>query len=140
MESLCSPGQGSSCPRCGHPTGEGEAARASSTAGNDLGIVWVLIGMQEILRTHSGCEPALQYWGLDQHRVRLGEMTSGNDCSIPVGVEAWLHSLDQSSQCPQQLPAAAACDPEPGLGTRTLPGAASSCRDSLSTASALPKV
>lgn len=59
MESLCSPGQGSTCSCCGDPTGEGEAARASSTAGNDSGIIWVLIGMQELLRTHSGCEPAL---------------------------------------------------------------------------------
>lgn len=59
MESLCSPGRGSARPRCGDPTGEGEAARASSTAGNDSGIIWVLTGMQELLRTHSGCEPAL---------------------------------------------------------------------------------
>lgn len=158
MESLCSPGRGSARPRCGDPTGEGEAARASSTAGNDSGIIWVLTGMQELLRTHSGCEPAL----LGPWSIRVwistgsGWAPAGGVCSIPVGVAAhpgprapsashggqeqtvgaipsWLGSSSQ-------LPAAAAWDPEPGQCTRILPGTASGCRDSLSTAGALPMV
>lgn len=65
MESLCSPSWDSTCLHCGHPTGEGdptgegEAAGASPTAGNSSGLTWVLIGMRDLLRTHSGCEPAL---------------------------------------------------------------------------------
>lgn len=160
MESLCSPGRGSARPCCGDPTGEGEAARASSTAGNDSGIIWVLTGMQELLRTHSGCEPALPgSWSIRVWiSIGSGWAPAGGVCSIPVGVEAWLHTLAPELPVPpmvarnrlwepsllagssSQLPAAAAWDPEPGQCTRILPGTASGCRDSLSTAGALPMV
>lgn len=154
MESLCSPSRGSTHPHCGGPTGEGEAARASSTDGNYSGLSWVLIGMQELLRAHPGCEPALPGpWNIGVWiNSGSGWAPSGTVCSIPVGMEVWLPSLDPElpvlpmvarnslwelsllAGSSSQLSAAAAWDPEPGLCTRILPGAASGCRGSLSTA------
>lgn len=114
MESLCSPSQGSTCPRCGDPKGEGEAARALSTAKNGSGIIWVLIGMQELLRTHSGCEPALPGpWNIGIWiSTGSGWAPAGSGCSIPVGMEAWLHTLDP------ELPVPPAASSSCSLGPR----------------------
>lgn len=128
MESLCSPSPGSTCPRCGDPTGEGEAAGASSTAGNDSEIIWVLIGMQELLRIHSEFNPLnIRIW---VSTGQAGPLQGGSAPSLwewRPGCTAW----PQSSQCPrggqeqsvgavpgwEQLPAAAAwprARPAPG--------------------------
>lgn len=87
MESLCSPSQGSTHPHCGDPTGEGEAARASSTDGNYSGLIWVLIGNIGVwISSGSGWAP------------------SGTICSIPVGMEAWLPTLDPEFPVPPWWP------------------------------------